>query len=99
DRSGGTAPGRAVEAPRALRREPRIDTTVGHLALPALYRPIRPVRRLARDDGEGKRRAVVRPARVLEVPPVGSIVILAPAAAVVPLEADLRHVGGRREGV
>src|SRR5205823_14751824 len=85
-------PVRDVDTPRTLRLPPRVDAAVGQLALPALQRPVRAVGCLAGGDDECERGAVVGAASIPEPLPVGRVAVFPPAARVVPLEVDLRHV-------
>ena len=87
-------PVREVELPLAQAGGPGREAEVGKLNLPLLERPVAAVRRLAAGDHPRKGGAIVGAAAVPEGLPV-ELVVLAPAARVVELEALLadRPVG------
>src|SRR6266536_3935705 len=84
-------PVRKVELPLAQSGCPRREAEVGQLNLPFLECPIAPIGCLARGDQPRERRAVVGAAVFSEGLPV-ELVVLAPAARIVELEAGLFEV-------
>ena len=90
------APVRQVEGPRPLLREPRQEAEVRQGALPLLERPVRAVGSLVRPHDMDQRRAVVRPASVLEPELLAEC---APTARAVKLELDLLPNLVRVQGV
>src|SRR3954454_7638679 len=78
--------------------QPGIEPEQRLESLPRLDRPVGSVGRLATRDEVDERRTVVRRAAVLERRPVARLVVLAPAAGIVVLEAHLPRGRVTRDG-